>query len=226
MPKKRPFHCLRNQDHWLAACAILALLGAVGCGDVGPVAQSSPTSNKVESSDDVPSKVVTPVVNENPGIDASELLVGTWLGGAYLDGVKLEAVLGNVPAPSRNEIQTHAQNFLTTVMAIDFRNDGSVIHDIEISPQGGRTIRQGSTGTWRVVEKDNRRIVVETVESLADGQSETSRKVCRLYEDGDHFALQIDLPGPLADCNPLLVFARQETGPTSLAEVPGDSSKK
>ena len=155
-------------------------------------------------------------------------LVGVWLGKAQLDRTRLTKLMEPMPRQSVAEISHKADYFTGTLMAIEFRHDGTLENEIEITPPGEQPISATGFGTWHIVDADDRGIVVEIAEHNRDGSITTSRKTYQFYEDGDHFAVSIPLESVLAECNPLIIFERQylDQPQGSLAEANGETVTK
>ncbi len=160
---------------------------------------------------------------------AADKLVGVWLGEAYLDENMLVQRIENLAQPQVDDIIRKAQYFVGTVMAIDFRPNGTLENQIEISAPGVEPISQVGEGTWRIVGVDGESLVVEIAESNPDGSKTMSRKAYRFSDGGERFAVSIPLEDVLGECNPMIVFERQyldEHPQDSFAEVPGDTQTK
>jgi len=155
-------------------------------------------------------------------------LVGVWLGGAYLDESILATKIADFPDEEIDDCLRRAQLFAGTVMAIEFKPDGSLENEIEIIPPGGQPQRERGVGTWQVVQIADEGFVVEVAERHDDGSVSKSQRLYKFYEDGDHFAVSIPLDDVLGECNPLIIFERQDLGPQEgvLAEVPRDSTQR
>lgn len=139
--------------------------------------------------------------------DQEQQLVGVWLGNAFLDESLVETQFDQQATP---ELQTsfvdQAESFLSTIIAIQFNDDGTFEQDIEQSVTG---LRQTGKGTWRVTGKRDDKVVVETVETNIDGEEVTAERLFRFYPDGNRFAMAAPVSDSLASCNPLLIFGRQ-----------------
>ena len=139
-----------------------------------------------------------------------EQLVGVWLGGAYLDEDLLAQKLKDLTPEESEEILRKAQYFAGTIMAIDFRSDGSLENEIEIVPPNGQPQRERGLGTWKIAQIADSGFVLEIAEEHVDGSITKSQKVYKFYDDGNHFAVSIPLEDLLGECNPLIVFERQD----------------
>jgi hypothetical protein len=160
--------------------------------------------------------------------DLADKLVGVWLGEAYLDEDRFAERLENLTQPQVDDLVRKAQYFVGTVMAIDFKPNGTLENQIEIAPPGVDPISQQGEGTWRIIEVREDGVVVEIAELNPDGSKTMSRKAYRFYDDGEHFAVSIPLEDVLGECNPMIVFERQHLDEPqgTIAAAPGDTQTK
>ena len=200
----------------LTLVACLAFMFMVGC-------DSSETPVTKKSTPSSTEKAETPVVDRKA--ELRDKLVGIWLGAAYLDENLLNEKLNGLPQEEASAIIQQAQFFAGTEMAIEFRPNGSLENDVEITAPDGQTIREGGQGTWKIVQVDGESFVVEIAERQGDGSMTSSQKVYKFYEDGDHFAVSIPLDNILGQCNPLLIFERKILS-DQVAEVPAQSESR
>ena len=217
-------HTAKNRLAFLGGWQIVIVLSlaipiSVGCGsaDTESGEQASKTktpTSQVSESNDLKVKI-------------REQLVGVWLGAAYIDEASLVSKLEQLPPQESEEILRQAQYFSGTMMAIDFRQDGSLENEIEIIPPNGQPQREQGYGTWKIAQIADEGFVVEIAEEHADGSITKSQKIYRFYEDGDHFAVSIPLDNVLGECNPLIVFERQNLSPKDvLAEAARNAEKR
>lgn len=191
----------------------------IGNGNSPDLPQAVPTSAQPASSQPA---------STQPDLVAmqQQKLVGVWLGEAYLDERRLEQKLQSLDAEHQQQMIQRAGTFLTTVMAIDFRADGTMENEGEVTPHGQRPVRLGGQGTWRVIEAQEDRMIVETVEQLPDGSTNAVRQAYRFYPDGKKVAMMISMKDELDTCNPMIIFTRQFLQPTNVAQQPGESVRK
>jgi hypothetical protein len=152
------------------------------------------------------------------GVNAKQQLIGVWLGQALLDEEALLQKLKPLSPPQRTEVLRSAEEFLTTVMAMELRGDGSMEKEFEITPNGGQPLRDGGSGAWRIVESKGDQAVMETTATLFDGTVVTDRQLLRFYPDGNRLAVSVQLGDTLAGCNPQIVLYRQPLPDADLAE--------
>ena len=80
-------------------------------------------------------------------------------------------------------------------------------------------------GTWQITQVEDDGFVVEISERHVDGSVSTSQKVYKFYDDGNHFAVSIPMEDILGECNPLIIFERQNLNEEGvLAENPSGNS--
>ena len=198
------------------------LLSAVICTLFGCAKKESPQStddNVTVSQTDVSQDQVLETLS-------AQQLSGVWLGEAVLDEVKLQNKVGQLPAESREFVLAKARSFLSTVMAIEFRADGTVENDLAIVSVDGQVLRDGSIGSWRVVENKDDGLVVETQERLTDGTTATDQVFYKFFDNGNRFAMAVPVNEDLQGCNAMLVFGRQAMPAANLADGGIDTQTK
>ncbi len=196
---------------------ILVLALAVGCNESvsqnaqvqGNGSQSNATQQHQTTSNTEP---VQAVHHANP----AELLVGTWYGRAKLSQEHLSLKLDNTTdVNQRQMLQQLAAAFQTTSIGAQYTADGKMVLDIEIQP-GGQVFRDSAVGTWRPIETQENAIVVETIEMLPGGSTETKNIRYQFEQNGDVAVMVAPTNDLLADCHPVFVFQRVNE-PTAVA---------
>ena len=185
----------------LMGIACLAL--ATGC------AKEESNGDDSQASTHTPPQTVAP---------KQDRLVGVWLGTASIDEAKLQGRLEQLAAGQRDGAKAQAKSFLSTTMAIQYNEDGSVENDLEMVSVDGRLLRDGSTGTWNVVESRDDGLLIETKEILSDGTTATGRFDYQFIEDGK-FVVDVPVSEILQGCDATLVFQRQTLSPINVAEA-------
>jgi hypothetical protein len=199
-------------------CVIFVAGLCNGCGS--PTDTSKAVDVKTQ-----PSTVAEPSKPELvAGIPLEQKLVGVWLGEAYVDQSLLERKLQTLSPVRQQEILQRAQTFMTTVMAVDFRADGTMENEGEVIPAGGSPIRLGSQGTWQAIESDQNKLLVAVTEQLADGSFSTTNQLYQFYPDGKQVALTVAMD-ELSSCNPMIIFTRQNLPSTNVAHQGGTTVK-
>jgi hypothetical protein len=136
-------------------------------------------------------------------------LVGIWLGQAALDMDKLQQKLAALEDDSRAELESLVQDFMTTIMAIDFHDDGTMDSEIELTFGGQNSELETSHGTWKIIQVQQNSVTVATVEQLADGTIEESQQSFEFHEDQSVLVTSVPVQNGLLDLNPRLVFHRE-----------------
>lgn len=138
---------------------------------------------------------------------------GVWAGVGYLDEEKLAAQLQAMPeGEAKTTLITKANLFLSLVAALEFKADGSLETELEITGVDGKVLREPAVGRWTLVETRENRALVELVERLPDQTERTSRRVLQFYEDGEHLAMLMETDAALQEFNPLVIMARIPVG--------------
>lgn len=149
-----------------------------------------------------------PVV-QGPAAPVTPQLEGIWAGVGYLDEAKLAEKLATMAeGPERAALVNKSATFLTIVAAIEFRKDGSLETDLEVTDAEGVPHNEPTKGTWSLIERKENRFLVELRETLEDKTERTSRRLIQFYEDGEHFALLMETDPVLEEFNPLVVMKR------------------
>ena len=156
--------------------------------------------------------------DQGAGSISPHLLVGIWLGSATLDETKLQQKLEWLVPEQRVAAVAKAKSFLSTVIAIEFRTDGTVENDLEMISEDGKVIQDGSRGSWKVIQSKSDGLVVETLERLTDGSLAADQVFYRFSEDRNRFTLVIPVTKDLQGCDARLVFERQILPSNHLAD--------
>ena len=131
-----------------------------------------------------------------------------------------------MPPAERAVTLAKARSFLSTVIAIDFRKDGTVENEMEIVSTNGQVLRDGATGTWSVIESTSESILVETEEKLSDGTTSKSQTRYQFLTNDNEFAMPVEVSQELAQFNARIVFQRQSLPATNIAENPNGTQIK
>ena len=211
----------------IAFVSLVGVVGLMGCAknDTGSnVAKAKSTSEKADTTE---LSAGSDAKQDQQANGADSKLTGLWLGGGFLDEAKLQAKLNAQTPDQQNLTIARARTFLSTAMAIDFRKDGSVENEIELVTTDGQTIREGSTGAWKVVEVKEGGLMVETQENLVDGTISTNRGFYQ-FDNNDQFRLAVPVSPELEGCNAMMVFARKTLSPqpVNIAEAPNQTENR
>ena len=181
---------------------LVVMMGIWGCAK----APKEETRQQPEVPVVSPKSQVAQSKQVNP--DVVNKLVGVWLGTATLDEPVFEKALSQLSNGNRKLALSQARSFLSTVMAIEFRKDGSIESEVEIVTVDGDTIRDTSTGAWQLVESVGDQVRLEMQENQSDGSITTDQKVYQFVEN-NKFVLKVPVSDQLTRANARLIFVRQ-----------------
>lgn len=177
---------------------------SVGCAE-RPAQVSS-----ADQQDQSPAAVATGDSNANAAaVPLTSVAVGTWLGQAILDEASLEKKLEQLPADEQERVFVIAENFLSTVMAMDIRQDGTIESEVEMQPMGNQPIRDSTVGQWRATQVDNDQLAVELAELAEDNSTVITKRSFRFYPDRNAFVMSVPIPTELQGCEAVMIFERQ-----------------
>jgi hypothetical protein len=153
-------------------------------------------------------------------------LTGVWLGEAMMDEAKFQQKLSLLSPEQQQLMLAKARSFMSMVMAIEFRNDGTIQNGVEIVSTDGQILRDSAVGKWKIVSAENNDLVVETRETLSDGTIVTDQNIYTFLPEGDRFAMAVPVSGELQGCNPMMVFAKKSLADANLAEGISETQSK
>lgn len=199
----------------LVSAAALAVTGCGGSGSATPNS-SAPASAPAET-------------KTSAATSPADRLVGTWLGVAYLEEEKVQAKLASITdETARMSLTAQAETFKTMLVGADFAAGGEFNIEAELTPVGGQTTSDASTGTWQIKTASGDVLVVVSNETKADGTSEASEKQYTFVDD-THFVWIPAVSQDLRDCNAMIVFEKQvpvaEEG-AEVAETPSETETR
>jgi hypothetical protein len=194
---------------WVGFLVSAMICIALGCAK----SESTEPANEGGSTTQAPTQQ-----DQVAGSISPDVLSGIWLGGATLDEAKFQQKLERLVPEQRDVVVAKAKSFLSTVIAIEFRRDGTVENDMEIISVDGQVMRDGSQGSWKVIQSKSDGLVVETQERLTDGSIAADQVFYHFFEDGNRFALAVPVSEDLQGCNAMLVFERQILSSNNLAD--------
>lgn len=181
------------------AFGFLLLLIAAGCSSSGSGDTSDQPSQTGRASGDQ-------VADSQPVVDSR--LLGVWLGTATIDQQRLKSKMDTLSDAEREQIRAIVDSYLSTVMAMQFDDQGTVENDVEMK-LNGRTIRETSVGVYRIVDRTDSALEIEVREQLQDGTQLTTRKTIRFGADGRTMEFEVPLGESLDGVGARLVFERQ-----------------
>lgn len=202
--------CLKNQIPAVFLILVCAI-GFPGCAkQPAEVVQSEQTS---------------PVETTQPTNVSEDALTGIWFGSASLNSAKLQEKLFSLPPQKQQMVAAQAQSFLSTIMAIEFRSDGSVLNEVEFQSLDGQLVRDSSAGNWSIAEAKPDGLLVETSETLQNGTSSKTQVFYRFLENGN-VAISLPVSSDLEGCETTLVFERRTLESTNVAEAASGTQTK
>ena len=197
---------------WMVAALTIGLVAA-GCS------QSSPENKKTEPQDQTGQTDTDQVAS----MELDSRLFGVWLGRPTLDRKKVESRLADLDPSQREGIEQRVESFMTTLMAMEFTERGTVENDVEMQIDG-KTVRETSVGKWRVTGRTEDSIDIVVEETLRDGTQITTRKTVWLDSSGNQIRFDVPLGEPLESVDSGLIFERKSLD--HVAEAPGRSSNR
>lgn len=196
------------------------LIGVVGCGETAPTSPESTdsqTSTPAPAASDSAARSANPAAGVVPTAITARNLTGVWLGEAVLDQQKLQQTVSQLDAEAQKLVGVKVESFLSTVMAMEFREDGTVENEVEIRSTDGKMLRDGSVASWRILESKPNGLLVQTQERIADGSVATDQLFYQFSGDRNRIAIQIPVSQELQGCDAMIVFERQTLPPTNVA---------
>ena len=197
--------------------ALTIMMAGVAALSVGCAERPASVSSAGEQ-DQAPAAIATGVSDRREtAAPLSDVIVGTWLGQAMLDETALEQKLEQLPADQQEKVFVIADNFMSTVMAMDIREDGTIESEVEMQPIGERPIRDSTVGQWRATQIDNDQLSVELAELAQDNSTVVTKRSFRFYPDRNAFVMSVPIPAELKGCQAMMIFERQ----SAVANVAG-----
>ncbi len=196
---------IRSNRWTLLIATVLMCMLVLGCA-------KKTTTKPTEQSQNPKPSIDATAVGEPRSAGFEEMrrsLVGIWLGQTGIDTDKLQQKLAALEGDSKAELESLVQDFMTTIMAIDFRDDGTMDSEIELTFGGQDLELEASHGTWKIIEVQQNCVTVATVEQLADGTIEESQQSFEFHEDRSMLVTTVPAQNGLRDLNPRLVFHRE-----------------
>ena len=148
-------------------------------------------------------------------------LKGVWYGEAVYDVDAVNARLAQLAPEQAAQLEEKVNTFSTIVMACEFRPDSALEFDMMITTPDGQQLRDRSIGTWKIVQKNQTSVTIETSEYKNEEQEATAKVYVYQFIDNDHFQFVPDSISPdLRSFSPRIVFQRveQELDDAAVAE--------
>lgn len=188
------------------------MTGTPGCSE--PTSEKNPTADL--KSQVAPKTNSTAIASETqPNLNE---LPGIWLGNAVLDKAKLTQKISSLTPEQQELVLAKAASFLSTIMAVEYKSDGTLENDLEMVSMDGQVMRDGSQGNWRVLETRVDGLLVETSETLPNGTIAKTESFLKFFADGNRFVTAVTLGQDLQDCDAMIVFEKQQLTGLNVAD--------
>lgn len=189
------------------------VIGAVGCSSKTVDSGGSPQSGSEATS--AQGSVVTP-----------RSLTGAWLGEAAIDQEKLQSKMAQLDKEAQALAGIRAKSFLSTAMAMEFHENGTVDNEVEVISTQGKFLREGSSAVWKVLETKPHALLVQIQEKLPNGTVATERMFFQFSADRNKMAVGVPVGPDLQGCDAMIVFERKSLPPTNVAAAPSSTISK
>lgn len=197
-----------SRTHFLFSIFVTGfLVGALGCSE--PTSETSAKSQTTTLDSQAASETTSTSTNVKTQPTSNDL-PGIWLGNAVIDKAKLTQKISSLTTEQQELILAKASSFLSTIMAVEYKPDGTLENDLEMVSMDGQVMRDGSRGNWRVLESRDSGLVIETSETLPDGNIAKTESFLKFFADGNRFVTAVTLGPDLRDCDAMIVFEKQQ----------------
>ena len=197
-----------------------SLAGTPGCSE--PTLEQNPTAELKSQVAPAPNSAA--IAGETqPNLNA---LPGIWLGNAVLDQAKLTQKISSLTPAQQELVLAKATSFLSTIMAVEYRSDGTLENDLEMVSMDGQVMRDGSQGNWRVLETRVDGLLVETSETLPNGTIAKTESFLKFFAEGNRFVTAVTLGQDLQDCDAMIVFEKQQLMVQNIADKNLETEKR
>jgi len=197
-----------SRTHFLFSIFVTGfLVGALGCSE--PASETSAKSQTTTLDSQAASETTSTSTNVKTQPTSNDL-PGIWLGNAVIDKEKLTQKISSLTPEQQELILAKASSFLSTIMAVEYKPDGTLENDLEMVSMDGQVMRDGSRGNWRVLESRDSGLVIETSETLPDGNIAKTESFLKFFADGNRFVTAVTLGPDLRDCDAMIVFEKQQ----------------
>ncbi|MDA7902787.1 hypothetical protein N9B31_03925 [Mariniblastus sp.] len=200
-----------------------SMTGMLGCSE-----PTSATADKSQSTDPG-NKIASTAIPTTTPVEAKltlDDLPGIWLGNAVLDQSKLTQKISSLTPEQQELVLAKATSFLSTIMAVEYKTDGTLENDLEMVSMDGQVMRDGSQGNWRVLESRVDGLVIETSETLPNGTIAKTESFLKFFADGNRFVTAVTLGPDLQDCDAMIVFEKQQLTGLNVAEQNVETEKR
>ena len=179
----------------------IAAVVCVGCGKPKPV----PTN---ESPAQAPADETSEFQFRSPE-EAQRSLAGLWLGQAVINQDTLKNLLADMTEAQQQALLKESQTFVSTQMAMQLADDGSMETAVEVTPVGAQPIQGQTIARWSVVATEGNQVIVRTMQQNENGEATESQTVYAMSPDGNRIVMQANVGSALAQCEPLIYLDRQ-----------------
>lgn len=182
-------------------CLALAAVVCVGCG-----------KPKTVPTDETPAQAPaneTGKLQFRSSQEAQQALAGLWLGKAIINEDTLKSLLAEMTEPQQQALLKESQTFVSTQMAMQLANDGSMETAVEVTPVGAQPIQGQTFARWRVLEAQGNQVIIETTQQNENGEATQSQTAYTVSADGNRIVMQANVGSALAQCEPLIYLDRQ-----------------
>lgn len=216
---------LRSSRMLILASFLFAssMTGMLGCSE--PLSEATGKSQSLDPG----TKIVFVTIPTTATVEDKLLLndlPGIWLGNAVMDKSKLTQKISSLSPEQQELVLAKATSFLSTIMAVEYKADGTLENDLEMVSIDGQVMRDGSQGNWRVLESQVDGLVIETSETLPNGTIAKTESFLKFFANGNRFVTAVTLGPDLQDCDAMIVFEKQQLTGLNIAEQNTDTQKR
>ena len=199
------------------------MTGMLGCSE--PLSEATAKSQSLDPG----AKIAFATIPTTATVEGKLLLndlPGIWLGNAVLDKSKLTQKISSLAPEQQELVLAKATSFLSTIMAVEYKTDGTLENDLEMVSIDGQLMRDGSQGNWRVLESQVDGLVIETSETLPNGTIAKTESFLKFFANGTRFVTAVSLGSDLQDCDAMIVFEKQQLMGLNIAEQKSDTKNR
>ncbi len=215
----------RSSQRFILASFLFAgsITGSLGCSE--SLSETTVKSQSLELGTKIASTTTPTMTTVEDKLPLDDLL-GIWLGNAVLDKSKLTQKISSLTPEQQELVLAKATSFLSTIMAVEYKSDGTLKNDIEMVSIDGQVMRDGSQGNWRVLKSQVDGLVIETSETLPNGTIAKTESFLKFFANGNRFVTAVTLGPDLQDCDAMIVFEKQLLTGLNIAEQNTDTQKR
>jgi hypothetical protein len=200
-----------------------SMTGTPGCSE--PLSETTGKSQSMDLGTKIASTTTPTATTVEDKLPLDDLL-GIWLGNAVLDKSKLTQKISSLGPEQQELVLAKATSFLSTIMAVEYKTDGTLENDLEMVSIDGQVMRDGSQGNWRVLESQVDGLVIETSETLPNGTIAKTESFLKFFANGNRFVTAVSLGPDLQDCDAMIVFEKQQLMGLNIADQNTDTKNR